>query len=209
MTTTFIFDFDGVITDTELERLETINKLIAPQMINRKDIKRFIGKKTIKVLEEFFPEMTAEERKRTANLRRATGITKQPYRQIPTLLEIIKTRGYKVGLCTGSFRNVVHPYLEREGLSAFFDVFVYGEDFVTSKSDQECYLLALKRLKSTASETVVIEDSPAGVAAGKRAGCIVWAIGTYLSAEELRQADRYFNDHEELLNAIKEAPTRQ
>ncbi|MDB5178180.1 MAG: Hydrolase, haloacid dehalogenase-like family [Patescibacteria group bacterium] len=63
--------------------------------------------------------------------------------------------------------------LEALGLRDYFAQLVTGQDVAHHKPDPEAYLLAAERLGVDGKKCVVIEDSAAGVAAGKAAGCAV------------------------------------
>src|SRR5271170_8069368 len=57
---------------------------------------------------------------------------------------------------------------------------VVAEDVENGKPDPTCYLMGLEKLKmeGCAGEVLVLEDSPAGIRAGKKAGCKVLALVT-------------------------------
>jgi mannitol-1-/sugar-/sorbitol-6-phosphatase len=66
---------------------------------------------------------------------------------------------------------------------------VYGEDVANSKPAPDGYLLASRELGVHPRQCLVVEDSPAGVLAGKAAGCSVIAVGTEHPVSALRPAD--------------------
>jgi sugar-phosphatase len=68
-------------------------------------------------------------------------------------------------------------------------VLVAAEDVVAGKPDPEGYRLAARRLGVDPSACVVIEDAPAGVAAGRAAGATVVAVTTTFPASALQGAD--------------------
>ncbi|KAL8712266.1 MAG: hypothetical protein Q9220_003417 [cf. Caloplaca sp. 1 TL-2023] len=70
---------------------------------------------------------------------------------------------------------------------------VVAEDVLTGKPAPDCYRLGMDRLGLTANdkagkEVLVIEDSPAGVLAGKAAGCSVIGLATTHSTEQIRSS---------------------
>ncbi|MEO3871801.1 HAD-IA family hydrolase [Nonomuraea sp. B12E4] len=79
---------------------------------------------------------------------------------------------------------------------------VCGEDVSVGKPDPGCYLLAAGRMGMTPSECIVIEDAPAGVAAGKAAGMTVIAVTTTHTAKDLREADQVHGSLPEAADAI-------
>ncbi|MCJ1252452.1 hypothetical protein MMC24_000258 [Lignoscripta atroalba] len=67
--------------------------------------------------------------------------------------------------------------------------FVVAEDVKSGKPDPACYLLGKERLGLPAQASVlVIEDAPAGVRAGKAAGCKVIGLTTTHSIEQIKDA---------------------
>ena len=69
------------------------------------------------------------------------------------------------------------------------DVFITADDIKAGKPAPDAYLLAADRLKVKPADCVVIEDSPAGIQAGKAAGMRVIAVASSHPTEELRHAD--------------------
>src|SRR5207302_128219 len=68
------------------------------------------------------------------------------------------------------------PFLDRHGLTPFFDVIVTGDEIERGKPDPDIYLLAAEKLGIRADACLVIEDALSGIAAGKAAGMRVAAI---------------------------------
>ncbi|WP_091543882.1 HAD-IA family hydrolase [Modestobacter sp. DSM 44400] len=69
------------------------------------------------------------------------------------------------------------------------DVLVGGEDVDAGKPDPECFLRAARRLQVAPRAALVVEDSPAGVAAARAATMRVLAVAATHRAEELAAAD--------------------
>jgi len=83
----------------------------------------------------------------------------------------------KVGLVTSSVRvhaEVVLGHLPER----MFDVTVTADDVSMLKPHPMPYLAAMSALGVEAQRTIVLEDSPPGVAAGEAAGCHVVAVPT-------------------------------
>ncbi len=91
-------------------------------------------------------------------------------------------------IVTSSYRNMVGNQLKYLGLPQP-DVLVAVEDVVQGKPAPEPYLKAAALLGVDPKECVVIEDSPAGIEAGKKAGAHVIGIATTKEHSELQQAD--------------------
>jgi mannitol-1-/sugar-/sorbitol-6-phosphatase len=73
-------------------------------------------------------------------------------------------------------------------------VLVGADAVARGKPAPDPYLLAAKRLGTAPADCVVLEDAPAGVAAGRAAGMTVWAVATTHAPEALRDADRIAPD---------------
>ncbi|MFV2176360.1 HAD-IA family hydrolase [Actinomadura sp. LOL_016] len=82
------------------------------------------------------------------------------------------------------------------------DVVITAEDVRHGKPDPSGYLQAAGRLGAEPSACVVIEDAPAGVAAGRAAGATVLAVTTSHPPETLGEAHRIIED----LTALTPAP---
>ncbi|KAI4164731.1 MAG: hypothetical protein LQ342_001706 [Letrouitia transgressa] len=94
-------------------------------------------------------------------------------------------------IVTSGTRPLVTGWLEVMKLSHPRNL-VVAEDVTTGKPAPECYLLGKARLGLSAErapgEVLVIEDAPAGVQAGKAAGCKVLAVATSHKIEQLKGA---------------------
>ena len=90
------------------------------------------------------------------------------------LLGGLRAAGVPVALVSSSYRVLVDAVLAH-GLGPF-DLTVAGDEVVHGKPHPEPYLTACDRLGVQPWRTVVLEDSPAGVASGHAAGCAVVAV---------------------------------
>lgn len=92
-------------------------------------------------------------------------------------------------IVTSGTRALLSGWLDVMGLSRP-DNLVVAEDVSTGKPAPDCYRLGIQKLGLTTekarAEVLVIEDSPAGVLAGKAAGCQVIALATTHRIEQLR-----------------------
>ena len=67
---------------------------------------------------------------------------------------------------------------------------VVAEDVQDGKPDPTCYLMGKEKLGlQGAPDVLVLEDSPAGIKAGKAAGCRVLAVVTSHTAEQIVAAE--------------------
>jgi HAD superfamily hydrolase (TIGR01509 family) len=203
-----IFDFDGVIVDSEKKKFNDLQQILHNMNFNLKktDFIEMMGKKTGAFLSLKFPEMNQAEIKKITELRRERLFLNPNIKLIPgvkDLLEFIKLNKIKTTITTGSTKNLVKKVIEIKGIKNYFDIIIAGEDFKETKPSPECYNLTLKKLNLNPSEVIIIEDSIAGVKASKSANCRVFGLMTYLNKVELRDADKVFANHFEILDYFK------
>ena len=84
------------------------------------------------------------------------------------------------------------------------DVLVTSDMVLHGKPAPDAYLLAAERLGVDPSDCVVLEDAPAGVAAGRAAGMTVWAVTTTHDPAALGDAHRVAAGLPELLERFRE-----
>jgi HAD superfamily hydrolase (TIGR01509 family) len=84
-------------------------------------------------------------------------------------LESAQKTGLKLGIASSSDRKWVEGHLTRLGLIDYFEVIHTSDDVTYTKPDPELYLLALKSLGLKPAEAIVFEDSPNGVTAAQKA----------------------------------------
>lgn len=86
--------------------------------------------------------------------------------EIRDLIRSLET--HRLGVVSSSGRPEVEPLLVRAGIRDHFEVVVCGEDVKRHKPAPDPYLLAASTLG--VAHALVVEDSAAGVAAGRAAG---------------------------------------
>jgi len=101
-----------------------------------------------------------------------------------------KQYNLKLGIASSSDRNWVTGHLARLGLSEYFDAIHTSDDVERTKPEPALYLLALQSLGLSPMEAIVLEDSPNGVSAAKDAGIFTVAVPNPLTARlNLDRAD--------------------
>jgi beta-phosphoglucomutase len=95
----------------------------------------------------------------------------------------------RLAIVSGAAREEIVPVVAAAGLGALFATVVADDDVTVGKPDPESYLLALRELGVAGAETLVFEDTEAGVASAKAAGASVVALLGTQAPERLAQAD--------------------
>jgi HAD superfamily hydrolase (TIGR01509 family) len=105
-------------------------------------------------------------------------------------LDAAREGGLKLGVASSSTREWVAGHLARLGILERFECLRCRDDVPNAKPEPDLYLAVLECLGVSASEAIAIEDSPNGVAAAKRAGMRCVAIPNSITADlDLSEAD--------------------
>lgn len=80
-------------------------------------------------------------------------------------------------IALGSASKNARPILEKVGILHYFDAIVDGNDVTNAKPDPEVFLKAAQLLGKTAAESIVFEDSIAGIEAANIGGMTSISIG--------------------------------
>ena len=185
---TALFDFDGVIVDTEP---------IYDIFWNENGIRYNTGidnfAKVIKgttlpdIMEKHFADRT-DDFKRLVIEESTTFERGMPLPAMPGSIEfllLLKKNGVKVGLVTSSDSHKIERAFALHDLKNIFDTVVTADRITKGKPDPMCYLLAASDLQVHPSECLVFEDSFAGIQSGTTAGMRVIALSTTNPAESL------------------------
>jgi len=105
-------------------------------------------------------------------------------------LDAARQRGLKLGVASSSTREWVAGHLARLGILERFECLRCRDDVANAKPEPDLYLSVLDCLGVDASEAIAIEDSPNGIGAAKRAGMRCVAIPNSITASlDLSEAD--------------------
>ena len=171
-----LFDFDGVLADTERVHHRAWNQTLEPlgiQLDWETYQKNFVGVADEVALAVILGDRLHEGDQEGLVARKQAlfrqGLAEaQPFREDTVkLLEEVRYM-YTLAVVSSSYKSEVEPPLIRGGIRPCFQLLVTGEDVQNFKPSPEPYLLAAELLG--ARRPLVIEDSEAGVASGRAAG---------------------------------------
>jgi sugar-phosphatase len=192
-----LFDLDGVLVDSRPLIEEIWRSWAAPLGL---DAERFIrvahGRRTSETLRQVAPDIDIVAN--TAVLDAMEEVAVEGLVPMSGAVELLASlEPGSWAIVTSGSRAVATLRLRTAGLP-IPEVMVTGEDVEHGKPNPEPYLLGADRTGTDPSSCIVVEDSPAGVAAGKAAGMRVVAVTTTHHRGALAQADVVLADLWEL-----------
>ncbi len=193
MTRAFLFDIDGTLVDSAAAIERAWREVTGEFGVSAEAVLRAChGRRDVEVVEEFFePGVRNQVLGRIAALDMGSAAVASA---VPGAVDVLGALadGQWAAVTSGP-RELMTARLRAAGLPVP-EVLVTAEDVQNGKPDPEGFLLAARTLGYRPSDCVVVEDSPAGVAAGRAAGATVVGITTTHLAADLVDADLVVGD---------------
>ena len=179
--TAILFDMDGLVLDTEklYTRFwqEAANAMGYPmtkeQALGMRSLNRGAG---LAKMQSYFGDSVDYDAIRGKRIEmmdafvEKEGVTLKP--GIHELLDYLKRNNIKTAIATSSPIERTILYLTSVGLQNSFDELVSGYMVEKGKPEPDIYLYAAEKLGVKPCNCMVLEDSPAGILAAHRAGCL-------------------------------------
>ncbi|OGR24863.1 MAG: HAD family hydrolase [Desulfuromonadales bacterium GWD2_54_10] len=189
-----IFDFDGVIVDTEPLHYKAFQQILLPLGLGfswELYLETYMGFDDRDAFMEAFKskgqQLSHDELIQLIATKAAifqevirAGVT--PYPGVIDLIKTLHSTNTPLAICSGALHSDIMPILEMLDISVYFGIVVTAEEVVKSKPDPECYRLAFERvsahwpLVTLPAQAIAIEDTPAGITAASKAGLQVIAV---------------------------------
>jgi len=207
--TAVVFDFDGVLVDTEPLHLRAFQEAFAVRgWVLGADayVDRYLGYDDRDLLRTYaldhgltlddaaFEEILAIK---GAMFERALSPDGVLYPGAAACVRRLAAR-FPLGIASGSLHREIDGILARAGLRDPFRVIVGTDDVARSKPAPDSYTRAAELLRADPRRSVAIEDSPWGLAAAAAAGFRTIAVTTTSARDTLRAADRIVDSLDEL-----------
>lgn len=174
----YIFDFDGVILDTEAVHFNVFKNYLNDNYnfnLTLNDYVKSVGADSNTLLELLYRKYELKIDKQEFNDKNYEEI-KRLNSQLPImngvleLLHLLKSNNRQLFLCSSSKRDKIIYHLNRLNIIDLFDGLITGDDVKNIKPNPDIYLKAVSDYKLNKKDTVIIEDSVNGLKAGKSAG---------------------------------------
>lgn len=205
-TSTILFDFDGVIADTENGRYEAYCDIFQEygyNLRNRCVMNDLIGFTGDGFMKKFFPEIPLELVKEMVCKRQKHYMEHldhycRPFPGMQQTIANLKQKGYFLALTTANATPVARQLIQTVGVAEYFDVVVGREVCEDPVKKVKDYTRVPAQINKTIDECVVVEDSPVGVAGAKRVGFRCIAFDHYDDLLLQEQADAIVHNFNEL-----------
>jgi HAD superfamily hydrolase (TIGR01509 family) len=189
-----IFDFDGLILDTELPEYQSWEEIYQSYGCHLPVSKWvvLIGAGYISgqfdpyaYLEEQFGQPIDRDAVRAKRRQRNTELlaVQQILPGVEDYIAEAKRLGLKIGLASSSPHDWVDGHLARLGLLEEFHCVKCSNDVTRTKPDPELYLSVLDAFSLQPEQAIALEDSANGVLAAKRAGLFCVAVPNPMTRE--------------------------
>lgn len=209
MIDTVLFDFDGVVADTEPSYDIFWNSKAEKFNLGFENFAAMIKGETLRnIIGEYFK--CASDSEKAAIAKDLDAFEQEmPYKEIPgsaNFIRILKERGFKLGLVTSSSMHKMKYALAKLGLENCFDAIVTGDSIKEGKPNPQCYITAAQMLKSDPSNCAVFEDSINGMRAALGAKMRLFALSTTLPMEKIKMYSNTifenFSNSQKILEAL-------
>lgn len=182
-----LFDFDGVIADTEP---------LYTTFWNAQGLK-FFGEENfgIKIKGQTFNHISSyfsNEKDLAQAMHDIDEFERNmPYDLVPGIwdfLKELKEAGIPTAIVTSSHnKKMENAWRAHPGLKEMVTAILTSNDFTASKPDPECFLKAMEVLGGKPERSIVFEDSLHGIQAGRNSGAYVVGLPTTFPHEKLTE----------------------
>lgn len=217
-----IFDFDGVITDSEILHLRSFNEVLAQsgvEIATKDYYKEYLGLTDLDLF-----NLLADKNLLEIDARQITNLAEQKKQVFEKLaktegriiegvrdfLQMLKQNDIPMAICSGALLAEIELILEQARLRPLFEVIVSAEQVKKGKPNPEGFLLTLQKLNHIvsaeagiqnpilANQCIAIEDSHWGLEAARAAGMHTIAVTNSYEADGLAMAEKVIDNLRQL-----------
>ena len=198
----FIFDLDGVIVDTAKYHYLAWKKIASELGIDftheHNELLKGVSRvRSLDIILELGKVEATQDQKNQWLIQKnedyLTYLVDMDQSEIlPGVLPVLQfLKAHQQPIALGSASKNARPILEKTGILSYFDAIVDGNDVSNAKPDPEVFLQAAQKLGISKENSIVFEDSVAGIQAANSASMISIGIG---EADILNEAKFNFKD---------------
>ena len=199
-----IFDFDGVICNTEPLHIRSWQILFARRGLDipMAELEAGIGITDISLLQSIFAKRNIVAEPQEWQLQKRSiylELLEESVEEFPGAAALVKRlhKSRPLAIASSAWRSAIEVAVRKLCISRYFRVIVSKEDVTRHKPDPEVFLKAASKLGVEPGGCAVIEDSPAGIQAAKAAGMRCIAVTNSFPPARLSDADLIVSSLEE------------
>ena len=210
-----LFDMDGLMVDTESLSTEAFINSAKAQGYNmtKEETLKVLGFTKANIYQfwiDYFQGTNVDGKKLVddhyeyiENVVYTVGPEKMPY--VEELLKYLKENNYKIAVASSSDAADIKNNLEKTKLEKYIDEIASGAEVENGKPAPDVFLLAAKRLGVDAKDCLILEDSKAGIKAGKASGAMVFMVPDMYTVDKECEdtADRILTNLGEVIEILE------
>lgn len=204
-----IFDMDGVLIDSYQSHLAAFRRMLANYNLtmSEKQFSTIFGRTNPDIFALLYPDFKPADYDRLSEEKEAAfrEIIKDDFPQMDgaaELIEALHRAGADMGIGSSGSAENIQVLLQALPGAEHIKATTNAKEITHGKPHPEVFLTAAAKMDLPPEACVVVEDAPAGVAAGKAAGCAVIAITGTATRQELADADLVVESLRELTPAV-------
>ncbi|MBE6286777.1 MAG: HAD family hydrolase [Mediterranea massiliensis] len=187
MTIAALFDFDGVVMDTETQ-YSRFWQQAGQQYLGLSDLSgRIKGQTLTTIFNTHFAHLPAAQTEITAALEQFEQQMEYEYiAGVCAFVEELHRHGVKTAIVTSSnAQKMAAVYQQHPEVKNLFGTILTAEMFTASKPAPDCFLLGMQQLGAEPLNTYIFEDSLNGLKAANASGANVIGLATTLPANTI------------------------
>lgn len=210
-----LFDMDGLMVDTESLSTEAFINSAKAQGYNmtKEETLKVLGFTKANIYQfwiDYFQGTNVDGKKLVddhyeyiENVLYTVGPEKMPY--VEELLKYLRENNYKIAVASSSDTADIKNNLEKTKLEKYIDEIASGAEVENGKPAPDVFLLAAKRLGVDPKDCLILEDSKAGIKAGKASGAMVFMVPDMYTVDKECEdtADRILSNLGEVIEILE------
>ena len=210
-----LFDMDGLMVDTESLSTEAFINSAKVQGYNmtKEETLKVLGFTKASIYQfwiDYFQGTNVDGKKLVddhyeyiENVLYTVGPEKMPY--VEELLKYLRENNYKIAVASSSDTADIKNNLEKTKLEKYIDEIASGAEVENGKPAPDVFLLAAERLGVDPKDCLILEDSKAGIKAGKASGAMVFMVPDMFTVDEECEdtADRILTNLGEVIEILE------
>ena len=210
-----LFDMDGLMVNTESLSTEAFINSAKAQGYNmtKEETLKVLGFTKANIYQfwiDYFQGTNVDGKKLVddhyeyiENVLYTVGPEKMPY--VEELLKYLRENNYKIAVASSSDTADIKNNLEKTKLEKYIDEIASGAEVENGKPAPDVFLLAAERLDVDSKDCLILEDSKAGVKAGKASGAMVFMVPDMFTVDKECEdtADRILTNLGEVIEILE------